>query len=74
MDYKQAWEQLKSQLLARGEYFFFAKGDDPNSVYALGEIGIQTTLEQMKYLEESIQEVPPSDNVIPFKPKNNPSK
>lgn len=67
MDYKQAWESLKSSLLSRGEYFFFAKGDDPNSLYKLGEVSIQTTLQQMKDLEKKIEKSSKEITQLPIK-------
>lgn len=67
MDYKNAWEQLRLQLLTRGEYFFFAKGDDEDSVYTLGEISIETTLKHMDELENQIKQTPDIHNLPSIK-------
>lgn len=67
MDYKKAWEELRLSLLARGENFFFLKGDDEHSVYVLGEKTIKTTLDQMDALEDQINKYSNSQDVIKLK-------
>lgn len=67
VDYKQAWEDLRKNLMARGEYVFFAKGDDKYSIYVGAEIAIRETLNVMNELDHEIDNPSSLINVLPMK-------
>ena len=55
MNYKKAWQQLRLQLLDRGEYIFYSLSDNESTPYTRGSLySIKVTLEKMRELENKI--------------------